>query len=1336
MSCVPRVPVWACVAVLAGALVGLRLSASRLFGDGAYLRHRVLLLSRIRDFVRQWEPVCVAEVQRCCADVHGEFVDVMARHMGRRAARQLATVWRAAVAVPAPPSASPPVVFFGIAPSFAFSADVGLGEMLELVHVADGVLRLAEDRRWLDRCVTLLQYVLLRRLSLMEEAALYRRLLARARLSSHRPASAPRAPWAAAWRLHRRPTWLAPLQGGRECLCLPLSYFPLEAVLPYMAGETWLSERLLTTQMPRWTRFCVRALERRCLTTSRPASAAPEHRMPLLVHYWFLRYTAPLARAVVRQQRDAASAFSVAQLCALAGCGSNDAASSPPRGPWALLWRCCRAWPTQGPAPSARAARRLLVLRAASQAVVEALRVCCPGLSVRYVTELAMEGYGAHRRAEDGAGTAADADTLLRAMALDMAKAVVAGVAEVLLLRFAGTSGHQLAQMLADTATRRLEGELLAVDEAFFLRWLRAPAVGAGLDGWSAPRSAPASVAGMRSARPPLTAEDVLAVGRRGGERVLGFHDAVVRRSLRYGVLLLHAAATREWRPLMAAAATAWVSVPTLLAAVSVAVGYSAPADVARLLSGKEEGLPARSPAGLRLLLELLVEDEARGGGAVGVVLQRPYLALVVCSGVSAFEHVWTHTQWSAHELDAHVRGLQRLYEAVATRAYIATAAPSLSACAADAITAMQEDVRCTLYFAVHHLQHSCRRGRDGDGDGGDGSGGGVARAAPHPLLDPEEALLLQQPDALAYLPSHVDYFDLFSLPYRTVLRHLGLEMVFAYRTAAGMQQESQQVAEAWWTQALFHSTFNPLTAALLEAVQLATSCATVLLLCLGCVDGQWVVHPRPLPHLLQLMRTMEAYRAALRSGVALEHLADGLTSLQQLCDCLPRAIVEERVAAPAAEAGVSEALQQRRRAWRVVLAASRPELRFDDDDRITGGLRLRHGVAWHHVHFAYPQLFSGDGGGVRATLADVCLTCPAVGMTAVIGPSGAGKSSMNVLLRRLYDPVPVVGGCDGDEDCDAASDRAARQREWVDLHQVGGLKDAEEVLVEVLRLAVLESALPPPPASVVTAASGEADLRAAAPAHSQLYRLHTRRGYVALDDLPLSLFHPAYVRQWFGWLPQTPRVQPRHSFLANVRGTRADVSAADARQALHLCRCDIFMEATQRTLYDTVGPLSGGEAQRLALARVVAALLARSRQEMLHSVLVCGTEGCAGGGVDAATPAAVGGLLLDEPTSRLDAANELEVLAALESLQLCASATTADDSTTCERVRLFTWMISHRMSSLRAAAYMVVVERGRVAVCGPAAAVVAVSQFAATQVRLQQLTAAPVSDHPGQVAS
>lgn len=1396
-SSIPRLPtssalddeswtLYRSAALLTLVITALRLSRGYCFGNGVYLRRRVLLLAHIRAFVLQWEARCAAEVEGCCADVDGEAIAVLSRLLGPANARKMVDTWGS----PAGASVAAPV-FYGITSSIAFTADVSLEEALEVAYVSQYVLHRPDDLHWLRRFVRIVQYMVLRRLSMMEEVRLYAKLHHRVLFpDAHRVPQEQRttpllwgrfarsagAPSSSsdstacrpkrAWRLHRCPTWLvrcATADGASPFaayLCLPLSYFPVEAVLPYTAAETWLNDRLVNSLLPQWQQDCRRTLQSWCASSAfdaplRSARREAEARVACKVCYWVLHYVAPLLHQQAQLQHVAARRFCTERLCALAfperrlaatcAPGKQNAAQFP-CGSLRLLcaaacdnvpsWRrkCggtstsslsgqCDSAEWDAAAQAGQRVRRALLSRALTQGLSITLQVCLPRLSLRHVAEMIAAGYCVDTEPVRSEGGASPVEALLRSLVLQMLWTTAAGAAEVFLQRWVGSLGEQLSAAVAADVSATLEANLLHVDEAFLRQWLRGSA---GQDGSGSPSPPPSpspkvrtSAAGSFLLRRSLSVEDVLGVGRRSGERVLAVHDAVVRRWLRVAVVGLHAVLTGQWRPLLGAVATAWADVPRWTSAVSVRVGYSLPQDVSRLLARRDESLPTRSPGGLRLLLELLAEDaettavacESRGGRrgtARGSRLPHPYLALLACASVWSYDFLLGEPHRSDAQLHASVVRIRHLHAAVTRHPF--SEERHCPRHARDVLAALQDDARCIAYYSLPQVEQAVRE-RCAAAESADG--GATARNTSsqhlHPLLDAEETRLLQLPSALAYLPEHVDYFDLFSLPYRFILRQLGLEMVFAYRTAVGMQQESRQKAEEWWSLTLFDSAFNPLTSALQEVAQLLASCGTILLFAAhweGKSDGGggWVLRSTSLSQVVQSSHTMDLTCEVLRGGLAVRQLEESLCPVQQLCECLPQATWSEVIprghtdasGQPLCAAGAAvSALQLRRREWRRYLAGTRPELLFDPHgDYVVGGLRLREGLQWHHVFFSYPQLCGAHDDAVRPTLSDVSFACPARGMTAVIGPSGAGKSSLNALLRRLYDPLPVV--------------RQPRHSAGPLLSALSTERDPESVLCDVLRLALLDNALPPPPPSTAEVA----EVRCSAGSSSSGGTFSLRPGYISLDGIPMALFSTPYLRQWFAWLPQTPIILPHQSFLYNVRVVSPFVTRDDARRAMQLCSCRDFVEDRGRTVDDAVGTLSGGEGQRLALARVVAGVFGRHRVEVLYGSGTAESE---------ETFSAVGGLLLDEPTSRLDAANEMRLLAAVTALQATTNGEPEVPSASCA-LPLFTWIISHRMSSLRAATFMAVVENGVVTTTGLPQKVLQQNVFAQRQWQYQRL--------------
>ena len=162
--------------------------------------------------------------------------------------------------------------------------------------------------------------------------------------------------------------------------------------------------------------------------------------------------------------------------------------------------------------------------------------------------------------------------------------------------------------------------------------------------------------------------------------------------------------------------------------------------------------------------------------------------------------------------------------------------------------------------------------------------------------------------------------------------------------------------------------------------------------------------------------------------------------------------------------------------------------------------------------------------------------------------------------------------------------------------------------------------------------------------------------GTVRWDGTPLSRLQPSSVRGQMAWVPQEPVLfsgSVRHNLLLG----RPEATDAELWEALRLAHAEDFVRTLPGGLDEPVGErgarLSGGQRQRLALAR---AFLCRP------SVL-----------------------LLDEPTSALDAQSEAAVSAGLAALMKGRTVL----------------VIAHRLSTVRDADLIVVLDAGRVVEAG-----------------------------------
>ncbi|QRO02959.1 ABC transporter ATP-binding protein [Archangium violaceum] len=162
--------------------------------------------------------------------------------------------------------------------------------------------------------------------------------------------------------------------------------------------------------------------------------------------------------------------------------------------------------------------------------------------------------------------------------------------------------------------------------------------------------------------------------------------------------------------------------------------------------------------------------------------------------------------------------------------------------------------------------------------------------------------------------------------------------------------------------------------------------------------------------------------------------------------------------------------------------------------------------------------------------------------------------------------------------------------------------------------------------------------------------------GTVRWDGTPLSQLKPSSVRAQMAWVPQEPVLfsgSVRHNLLLG----RPEATDAELWEALRLAHAEDFVRALPGGMDEPVGErgarLSGGQRQRLVLAR------AFLRQPSV--------------------------LLLDEPTSALDAQSEAAVGAGLAALMKGRTVL----------------VIAHRLSTVRDADLIVVLEAGQVVEAG-----------------------------------
>jgi ATP-binding cassette subfamily B protein len=179
----------------------------------------------------------------------------------------------------------------------------------------------------------------------------------------------------------------------------------------------------------------------------------------------------------------------------------------------------------------------------------------------------------------------------------------------------------------------------------------------------------------------------------------------------------------------------------------------------------------------------------------------------------------------------------------------------------------------------------------------------------------------------------------------------------------------------------------------------------------------------------------------------------------------------------------------------------------------------------------------------------------------------------------------------------------------------------------------------------------------------SLLYRLYDpRAGHLELDGRPYPTLDPEWLRRQVGVVAQEPLLFST-SITENIRYGRPDATDAEVEEAAKLANAHGFISAFPDKYATLVGErgvqLSGGQKQRVAIARAV-----------LKNPRI---------------------LILDEATSALDAESEHLVREALERLMKGRT----------------TLIIAHRLSTVKDAHRVVVLEAGRVVQVGTHAGLV-----------------------------
>jgi len=165
-----------------------------------------------------------------------------------------------------------------------------------------------------------------------------------------------------------------------------------------------------------------------------------------------------------------------------------------------------------------------------------------------------------------------------------------------------------------------------------------------------------------------------------------------------------------------------------------------------------------------------------------------------------------------------------------------------------------------------------------------------------------------------------------------------------------------------------------------------------------------------------------------------------------------------------------------------------------------------------------------------------------------------------------------------------------------------------------------------------------------------------TTRGEIRIDGVPINDMKLTDLRRQIGMVLQEPFLF-NASIIENIRYSKPDATFEEVVQAARAAKAHDFIIAKPDGYYTLVGErgskLSGGEKQRLSIARAI-----------LHNPRI---------------------LILDEPTSSVDTETEKQIQRAIDHLIKGRT----------------TFAIAHRLSTLRNAHRLIVLEEGRIAEIG-----------------------------------
>lgn len=1301
--------------------------SSKLWLRYAYKTHsgesRSLAVNQIVNVLNRWEAICISETLECCYEssylLEGDNF-FLSNLIGSGPTEVLLKFWNKNWNEKKENLMSSKTGNL----SETLVQDFLLEDYIELYYFAEQTFTLSRDKKLLLRLSFVVQYALFRRLCFMEECRLLRSLTQRTEKHGCEGAIDEDV-----WRICGKPSWLLHnIRNKDEYFCLPLSYMPIESVLPHTAN--WLYDGKLDSIVASWTKSPKKTMDewyrsinsvltheiclikegnRRCVPSSLIAieKAFFFDKLRILsarsvVNYFFFRYTSKMIAFQKRIAKETAISFYRNHLFQRK---ENF---------------LCESLKSTYPNAQFRSKQlfSLFLLQGSFTALMSSLLYFSSSVVSPFLFLVSNE--------EDKCGHYA-----LRTVLSVILKSTIAAVANLIIRSFRERIEKKISNQLQDALLEKLLALLVSTDLTFLDRFLEER------KNTSVKKSSSVyfqQAGSFFESDIKECASNLLAC----------FGNDVHNLST---ITCMSAAAIYRGELIVLLFASAVVATERIILSMDSLMRLY-PSRLPSILAHQESHHQRKY--GLMLLVDILSElPEIRGVYNIfqekgkGILLNTnklsrfklysssplrtgnfPFvLASLACGNISAQDwllldkdlYIFNYEDILWNQLFHKLRHLEALYYSVLH--FLKGKDPFFEddyISFSTLFQSMHESAHWVLLSVVYPGIEQLLRLR-GEGNSSVGDLFREDCKEKHFFdLDPEEEEIIIDRGHLKHLPEKKLGVSCFSPQIKFVLKQLGIESIM------GAELRHRHVIDKSFSDLLRNAFLNSFVAPFRQFVDIV-EVGLLTYAGLAKIDvNTFRIYGRKLPYLSchfnndlgrQLLLKYDhfsAYKKYIRNILRNEcdRKKFSFFCVSDLFSGLPCSNIDSPRSFFDAE------LTQRRLLWRQFLwsRSSEKSLVFDEKHRVIGGFNMKKGIRFHNVSFLYPHFqhhlhgeMLGDSlkedminpSHAKPALYHVTMTFPAQGLTAIIGKTGSGKSTIFHLLKRTFEPVPVFS-------IENSEGTALRSSEIV---------WSRDTVKKIIQEKLIDYMLPLPPQS-----DGKK-------LFSSDFAVDSSQ-YISFDDIPSSCFSPAYQREWLLQLESDPHMLYGKTYEENIKFVYSTVRRIDLERAALASGCHEFINSSALKMSESLFGLSTGEQQRLGLARILAAAFAQCRRFRLGNSYQ-GHQRDNGPALGTSCPTVVA-LLLDEPTNRLDGINEIKFNLAIKGLlsrndgvrpdELFPSSSENDESLGMIIV------IAHRLTTVQFASHVVVISDGEIEAEGSPQTIFRISPFAKKQLQLQKI--------------